>query len=513
MKLRNRLFSTALASLAVAGGFLTSCEDDCVDCKCNMQVTDVVDAYDTDNALTSLRFDRTVIIRGEGLGSASYIEMIDGDGNVDTTLYLRPTYVTNNAIIVKLQGRASTINSSELRVYSKSCKEPLSLVMECSGDPAIKGFFSEFVPLGGTLEIAGDYFYGTDSNPLEVFFEDENGDRHKGDIVESTKTSIKVNIPYETKNGSRVWVKTPIGEVQANVLLNDDSKVFLNFEEGCTAGGGRYGAVKDGAYMSGATQSFPLSEVPAGTGNYGALTNNDGWSWQDYNTLSVECNERIEENSNWGTKNLLDFSTDQNTLPAYDYNNNNYVLKFEVFVPANKPINHGFIFAFSELGAESGESYCGGSFYCWNYLVKADEDALPAAIVLFDRNTVTVDADNQPSVSTGGAKGFTTDGKWMTVALPLTSEYFHVACHASGIFAKLADRKSSGDLEATDFYNLWIFPDPNDGTHVTKDYFIAFDNFRIVEENGSGLVLGLYGQGTRDGNPATKNDWFGMAKK
>lgn len=513
MKLKNRLFSTALASLAVAGGFLTSCEDDCVDCKCNMQVNDIVDAYDTENALPDLRYDRTVIIRGEGLGSASYIEMINPDGSVDTTLYLKPTLVTNNAIIVKIKGSQTAIAAKELRIYSKTCKEPLALEMNCSGDPSIKGFLSEFVPLGGTLRIAGDYFYGTDEQPLEVSFEDANGERVKGVIVSNTKNTIDVNVPWEVRNGSPVWVKTPISEVQAQVLLNDYSKVFLSFDDNCTAGGGRYGAVKDGAYTPNAAQTYDLSKVPAGTGNYGALTDHKNWVWEDYNTLSIEGTERNEENADWGQKNLLDFSTNPGTLPAYDYANNNYVLKFEVFVPEDKPINHGFIFAFSMWGAESGEEYVGGDFYCWNYLIKGDPDALPAAVVLFDRNTVTVDADDQPSCSEGGAKGFHTGGQWMTVAVPLTSTYFHVACQASGVFAKLADRKSDGHLEAKDFYNLWIFPDPNDRAEVTKDYFIAFDNFRIVEENGSGLVLGLYGQGTRDGNPAAKNDWFGMAGK
>ncbi len=515
MKLRTKLYSTALASLAVAGGFLTSCEDDCVDCKCNMQVYDIVDAYDTENPLPNLRFDRTVIIRGEGLGSANRVEMIASDGTVDTTLYLRPTLVTNNAIILKMEGRKSTINTSALKIYSKVCQEPLAMTIECSGDPSIKGFFSEFVPAGGTLRIAGDYFYGTEAAPLQVLFEDESGNRIPGAIVGNTKTNIDVIVPAEAKKGSQVWVKTPIGETSANVLLNDESKVFLNFDGNCTAGAGRYGAVKDGAYTAGATNTYELGSVPAWTGNYGALTNHDNWSWNDYNTLSVEGQERNMENPEWGQRNLLDFSTDPASLPAYDYSNNNYVLKFEVFVPEDKPINHAFIFAFSEWGAEDedGEHYNATTFYCWNYLANGGTNVLPAAVVVFDRNVVTVDADDQPACSEGGAKGFHTGGQWMTVAVPLTSTYFHVACQASGLFNKLASRKSPGHLEAKDFYNLWIFPDPNDRAEVTTNYFIAFDNFRIVEENGSGLLLGLYGQGTRDGNPAAKNDWFGMAGK
>ena len=192
MNFRHKLLSTALASFAVAGGFLTSCEDDCVDCKCNMKVTDIVDAYDTENPLPNLRFDRTVIIRGEGLGSANRIEMINSDGSVDTTLYLRPTLVTDNAIIIKLQGRKSTINTSALKIYSKVCQEPLAMTIECSGDPSIKGFLSEFVPVGGTLRIAGDFFYGTEAAPLEVLFEDESGNRIPGTITSNTKTNINI---------------------------------------------------------------------------------------------------------------------------------------------------------------------------------------------------------------------------------------------------------------------------------------------------------------------------------
>ncbi|MCQ2193638.1 MAG: glycan-binding surface protein [Paludibacteraceae bacterium] len=513
MKLRNRLFSTALASLAVAGGFLTSCEDDCVDCKSNMQVYDVVDAYDTETPLQSLRFDRTVIIRGEGLGAASHIEMVDGDGNVDTTLNLRPTMVTDKAIIVKLQGRASTINASELRIYSKTSRDPYVLAMECSGDPKINGLLSEFVAKGEILTIGGDFFYGTADKPLEVIFEGENGEEVKGVIKNNTKNLIEVAVPFEVKDGSTVRVKTPISETTASVLLNDYSKVFLSFDEGCTAGGGRTGAVVDGQWVSGAAQTYDLSLVPKGTGNYGVLSNHDNWDWKDYNTISIECNERQLENPEWGNRNLLNFSTGEG--PAYDYASNNYVLKFEIFVPTEMPINHGFIFGFSEQGTENedGDHYNGATFYLWDFLAGGDADAVPAAVVCFDRNTVTTDADEQPAVSDGGKKDFSTNGKWMTVALPLTSTYFHVACQASGLYNKLEGRKSLGHLEAKDFYNLWIFPDPNDRKEVTKEYFIAFDNFRIVEENGSGMVLGLYGQGTTNGFPVTKNDWFGMSGK
>lgn len=493
--------------MAVAGGFLTSCEDDCVDCKCEMRIDAVIDSYNNQE-MPTLRFDKTVIFKGEGLGGVTHVDLIDGDGNVDTTLYLRPTFVTNNAIIVKIEGRANTLNLSEFKFYSKQCKEPYAFEIECAGDPVVKGFFSEFVPNGKLLKIAGDFFYENDETPLEVTFENGDNERIKGSIESYTKSSINVIVPEGTKEGSKVWVKTPISETEAKVKLNDKSRVFLDFDN-LKAGEGMYGSVKDGQWSDGATQTTELDKVPTGMGNFGAMTFPGGWDWNDWNTLSMDGSTRNLDDPTWGKKNLLSMSEE---VPAYDYANNNYVLKFEVFVPEDKPINHGFIVAFSEWEAEDncGDHYNGTDFYCWNYLQAGDETALPGAVMMFDRNTVTVDAEGQPSVSVGGEKTFSTNGEWMTVALPLTSKYFHVACAASGLFNTVAGRSSMGHLEAKDFYNMWIFPNPNGGAGETKDYFIAFDNFRIVEENGSGMLLGLFGQGTTDGAAAAKNDWFNM---
>jgi len=53
---------------------------------------------------------------------------------------------------------------------------------------------------------------------------------------------------------------------------------------------------------------------------------------------------------------------------------------------------------------------------------------------------------------------------------------------------------------------MWISPESNGMPQ--EEFFIAFDNFRIVKDDGSGLIPGLYGTGTTMGLPSVKRDFF-----
>ncbi|HOI27423.1 MAG TPA: glycan-binding surface protein [Paludibacteraceae bacterium] len=510
MSLKHKLFSVTLASMIVMGGFLASCEDECVDCDCNMVVSDVISPEDAnETSLQVVNFDKAIIIRGENLSKANRVVVVDEAGN-ESPIELKPAFVTDRAIIVKLEGiTAEKINA--IRIYSKSCGANfVEYKIDGYPLPVVNGFYCEFVPDGGELQIAGNYFYGE----VKVRFDVKEGDQIVQKEVTakegSTSKILKVTVPEGTSDGSMVTVITGAGSTTSKAKLRDRSQIFLDFDNIMPSG---YSGALDpatGTYKAGVTGI----ELPTGCdGKFGALVDGHSWSWSTTNTLAFEHANCVPE---WGEdKCLLDLSTTLGQID-YKYDANDYLLKFEVYVPADMPLKNWFDLAFYQYGSEDnsdGDFYNGGGFAPWEYMDGKSTASLPAARIVLGDFTVTFEGGDQlNSVPKGIMKGqsdatvgFSTSG-WRTIAIPLTSEFFQFSPQAKSIETSITEGKSMGSLSAKDFFNMWISPESN-GMPQDK-YFVAFDNFRIVKDDGSGLIPGLYGTGTTDGSPSSKRDLF-----
>lgn len=508
MKSRNKLITAAIIAM-MSSAMFTSCEDECVDCKNNMRVDAVYSTSDaTQTPVKAVKFDDAIIIYGDGLSSVNRVSVYQGD--VEKFLTLNPTNVTNSAIIVKLED-IETESIDGIKLYSRTNPDQ-PFVYEIKGypDPIVNAFYCEFVPNGQVLKIGGNYLYGEPNSTLTAVTYDADGNTINAEVKSSDGKVMEIVLPAGTADGSVVTVTSASGSsVTSKCKIRDKSQVFLNFDD-LTNQLGRRGAIdyETKEYNSNIKPTFNgVKNIPVISGNFAALANHSGWDWQDWNTLSFDMASTNREG--WDeNKNLLDLT---NSSPEYNYENNDYLLKFEVYVPEEKPLTEEFIIAFSEYGADSGDGthYNGETFYCWNYLAGGDPDALPNGNLAFAPYTVKIsqEPNDKGMPNREPSKGFTTNG-WRTVAIPLTKDYFHYAAMISGMWNVPGGCSSEGKLEAKDFANMWIFPNPNSGNYTdgssvnTSDYFIAFDNFRIEKGTGCGLVLGQYGTGTVDGTPS-----------
>lgn len=506
MNLKHKFFSVALASMICMGGFLVSCEDDCVDCDCNMVITDVISPTDaSESPLTAVKFDNAIILRGENLANANRVVLVDEAGN-EIAMEVKPAFVTDRAIIVKLDD-ITVEKTVAIRIYSKTCGANYAeLKIDGYPAPVINGFYNEFTPDGGELRIAGNYYYGD----VKVTFDLENGEKKEVGVTSNTAKELSVTVPAGVAEGSLVTVTTTAGSVTSKVKLRDRSQIFLDFDNIMPSG---YSGALDpatGTYKAGVTGI----ELPTGCdGKFGALVDGHSWSWSTTNTLAFEHANCVPE---WGEdKCLLDLSTTLGQID-YKYDANDYLLKFEVYVPADMPLKNWFDLAFYQYGSEDnsdGDFYNGGGFAPWDYMDGKSTASLPAARIVLGDFTVTFEGGDQlNSVPKGIMKGqsdatvgFSTSG-WRTIAIPLTSEFFQFSPQAKSIETSITEGKSMGSLSAKDFFNMWISPESN-GMPQDK-YFVAFDNFRIVKDDGSGLIPGLYGTGTTDGSPSSKRDLF-----
>lgn len=190
MNLKHKFFSVALASMICMGGFFASCEDDCADCDCNMVLTDVISPTDaTESPLSVVKFDNAIILRGENLGNANRVVLVDEKDN-EIALELKPAFVTNRAVIVKLDD-IQVEKTVAIRIYSRSCGANYAEI-KIDGYPApvINGFYNEFTPDGGELRIAGNYYYGD----VKVTFDLTNGEKKEVDVNSNTSKVINVTV-------------------------------------------------------------------------------------------------------------------------------------------------------------------------------------------------------------------------------------------------------------------------------------------------------------------------------
>lgn len=481
-----------------------------------IRIENIVLFDDTDSILTVLMSKQKIVVNGKNLRKVEKVFLIEKNGEEEKLLF-DSTFVAENFMILDLPEMDENVVG--LRFSSK--KDSVSVIYNITSvafaDPMIKGFYCEFVPNGGSLHIKGDNFMGEPNKTLKVYFYDKYRDTTVGKITRNTMTDIYVRVPVDAADGTFVTVQTSKASVTSKVKLRDRSQVFLDFDDLDIPAGGWTGALDPttGEYNAGVS-GYALPE--GCDGKFGALVQGHSWSWKTTNTMAYEQSARSKDgkegHDQWNkTKCLLDLNTKWNGNNIdYKYDSNDYLLKFEVYVPEDMPLKNWFDLAFYQYGSEDnseGDFYNGGGFAPWDYMKLGDASALPAArLVLGDFDVKFKDNDavySYPTGIPGHEKGFYTSG-WRTVAIPLTSEYFQFAPSDKSIGTSIKEGKSSGVLAAKEFFNMWISPEPNGMPQ--NEFFIAFDNFRIVKDDGNGLIPGVWGTGTTNGVESCVRDYF-----
>lgn len=505
-------FFASVASLALAtAGFFSSCEDKCVGCQCDSFVVDqVVNADSMDVALTELSSNTTVVILGSGLATANGIYLVDAENN-RYPVALNPTFVTDNAIVVTLDSDADNLRTERLLVTSTGgCEKYVELAKPVPA-PSIKMFYSEFVPDGDTLRIAGSAFLNVPGDELKVYFYDKNDNKIEAKYTKAHgDNELLVIVPSGVADSKPVTVSNRFGEATSSMLFRDTRNIFLDFDK--VVAGDQHGALEPftfdwNKYVTGSASASVYNsmldamggKMPAPcNGYYAAITSTgDGFGFKEdemiYFTPKSQGLENVSLLGQFASEDL-----------------ENLLLKFEVFVPSQIPLGAWFYVVFSGYGAEI-EDDCYEIYDMPHYgyysrdLTKVDEfvtatatcnplgEGVPAAWL--NMTTLSVDdTKSDPAVSL--SKAFDTGGKWMTVAVPLTKAYFKQDVSSWGL-ATNENYVSCGILKKErDFGNFLIHCDANgfqsQAANFNGKLFCAFDNFRIVPEDNGGVRFSKY---------------------
>lgn len=542
MKLKNKFLSSALLLPLATAGLMVSCEDTCVNCNCESYSVSYVSSPDSiDSSLGELYSDQTIVIKGTGLSSTKEVFLIDSAGT-PYYLTLNPAFVSDKNIIITLDNEQSRFVDTEniVLVSGNGCKITHSISKPVAA-PAIKMFYSEFVADLDTMRVFGSGFLDNSEggDTLKVWFQevDENGQLKEGKTYPISSYKIKNSneellfaVPAGLPNNLKLCAKNSHGFAVSNVMFRDTRNVWLDFDN-YSCGEGTTGAFEIGTYnwnpkedISGNHSGIMerIGKLPKEcSGKYQALTN-----MSDYKANSYLYLTPMSSFPDSARRNLLGQWEGVEDIQKM-------VLKFEVYIPEELPwYSHAYI-VFSAYGTEDeGGPYCEEAYGFdpfWGgkkleYLSRSltsNEIKVPSVMdkddlglitckstfgvpgAWFHMGTYKVNADGTRDAS-AEIGGFSTKHGWMTVAVPLTygdGNNFNFAIADKGIFTQEKAGKKCGMLEQKDFYNFFFHFGGEDAMQTngakalsSSDHscFIAFDNFRIVPDDGGGSRFSTY---------------------
>ena len=504
-------FFASVASLALGAGLFSSCEDQCVGCQCDSFVVDrVVNADSMDVALTELTSNTTVVIVGSGLSTANGVYLVDAKNNRHS-VYVNPTFVTDNAIVVTLDSDADNMRTESLLVTSSGgCERYVELAKPVPA-PSIKMFYSEFVPDGDTLRIAGSAFLSVAGDKLEVLFYDKDDNPISAKYEKAHgDNELLVVVPEGVADSKPVTVKNQFGECTSSMLFRDTRNIFLDFDN--VVASNMHGALEPftkewTSYVKENAKYALYEDILAAMGGemprecngyYAAITSTgDGFGFKEDEMIYF-----TPKDQGLDKKNILGQFIDEDL--------ENLLLKFEIYIPSQIPLGSWFYTVFSGYGSEGDDCSSTYKFGNCGYFSRDltnvsgfDEDdyscsnkaeGVPAAWLNMASFSVD-DSKSDPSITL--SKPFDTGSRWMTIAIPLKASVFRYNPSGYGL-ATNDNYVSCGKLQKDrDFFNFFIHCDANGQQSKAAPsfggkLFCAFDNFRIVPEDNGGVRFTKY---------------------
>lgn len=523
-----------IAAMPIAmGSLMTSCEDSCNNCNCDSYKIDyIVSADSLDKSLSQLYSEETVVIKGTGLSMTKEVLLVD-TANVEYSVPLNPTMITDNNIIITLDCEANMISTSSIRLRSNGGCEVTYLIDKPIPAPSIKLFYSEFVPEGDTLRVYGTAFLHAPelNDPMQLWFQDENGKVVNVENFEIAhdNTELLIPVPAGVPDNSRLYLKNSHGESVSPMMFRDTRNIFLDFDK--TMASDWHGSMDTLSYAWQAdyynadeikrdaydqiferikVNSPETNNFPKGcNGYYTALTTSDAWVYTTGENQIFYCQKTQDETA--APRNLLGVFQAENL--------ERLVLKFEVYVPESLPFGSNMYVMFTAYGSEiTGESCkavypayaCDDHYIPRNFSTNGTENTDyfydgESQIYCFNSNFGVPGAwfhpgsylMNEVAGTMEMDKPFSTAHGWMTVAIPLSRDNFKYAIKDRSI-ATTDLYQSCRTLSANDFYNFYINTDDDKGMQkkvpgaIGNNMFVGFDNFRIVPEDQGGARFDKY---------------------
>lgn len=543
MKLQNKFLSATMAFPIALGGLMVSCEDTCNTCNCdNFKIEYIASADSIDKPLGELYANQTVVIKGTGLSATKEVYLIGLKGT-PYSVTLNPAYVTENNVIVTLESGADLVSTDRILLKSVSGCQAFFNITKPVASPSIKMFYSEFVPDGGVLRVAGNAFLSTPSDPLNVWFErvDIQGtptgekfplaaNQYK---VTHNETELLITVPAGLGENLKLAVSNSHGTVYSSMLFRDTRNVFMNFDTDESNAGDESGSLQQ--YLAGSCETLKWREsLYAGKAtDLDAIMTTIGGQFPEgcsglYSALTFSdqnCTMSNDALINYDPYTLFPDKPKKNLMGPWENQDlEGLVLKFEMYVPKTLPwYSHAYI-VFTPWGSRDqvkiaefwgikkkdapagrfGRDYTSNDFFG----LSGEGDSYEK---ITDENEVLIGIDCKKSVGCPAAwfhpgkynidydggkasvvEGFSTDG-WMTVAIPLTSGdagYFRFNPLEKNISTDYKVGKHCGPLDKEFMYTFFFHFDDTSSAqkkgYGSQNVFLALDNFRIVPEDNGG---------------------------
>lgn len=442
MKLQNKIPFSLFCLIALVASFsMASCEDE----PDKYEVADGLPtvryirspyAVSADSLITEASTGTTICLVGENLRSIYELYFND------VQAILNSSYMTDNTVIVDVPQSIPTKVSNKMYMVTRNGETVEYDFSVTVPAPTLTTMSCEYAPAGSEVTITGNYFVDDPNVPLSVVFP---GDIEVTEFTNISQSSISFIMPECTEEGA-IDVTTIYGTTTSAFHYLDTRGMLFDFD-GMT-GLGNHGW-HDRTITSDET-SITGNFVQLGDGNT-TLDAAGGWNDSqfafEYWPGSWNTPTDYPEGEGIRLYDLADFS---------DYTNMS--IKFEMYIPSSNPWSSGamqVIFAGTDLVTYGN----GGTDIYGNAIAGPNNtyfqnDELPRALY-------------RPWTTTGS---YHTDDQWVTVSLPISSNFIY------GFNGGTA----TGTLSADDFASLVIFVTGGgvEGTECTP--LIKIDNIRAV---------------------------------
>lgn len=442
MKLQNKIPFSLFCLIALVASFsMASCEDE----PDKYEVADGLPtvryirspyAVSADSLITEASTGTTICLVGENLRSIYELYFND------VQAILNSSYMTDNTVIVDVPQSIPTEVSNKMYMVTRNGETVEYDFSVTVPAPTLTTMSCEYAPAGSEVTITGNYFVDDPNVPLSVVFP---GDIEVTEFTNISQSSISFIMPECTEEGA-IDVTTIYGTTTSAFHYLDTRGMLFDFD-GMT-GLGNHGW-HDRTITSDET-SITGNFVQLGDGNT-TLDAAGGWNDSqfafEYWPGSWNTPTDYPEGEGIRLYDLADFS---------DYTNMS--IKFEMYIPSSNPWSSGamqVIFAGTDLVTYGN----GGTDIYGNAIAGPNNtyfqnDELPRALY-------------RPWTTTGS---YHTDDQWVTVSLPISSNFIY------GFNGGTA----TGTLSADDFASLFIFVTGGgvEGTECTP--LIKIDNIRAV---------------------------------
>jgi hypothetical protein len=332
----------------------------------------------------------------------------------DQEAVINTTYITNKSILVNVPSDAPQVRTDKLTLIFRNGKK-LEYNFEVTiSEPIVAAMENEWAREGETAVIRGNYFF----EPLTVKFSDGTA------ITTSSisQTEIKFEVPAGAPAGP-ITVTTNFGATESVFHFHDDRNIILNYDDLVPSGSWRYGLfVEDENSLDGKYVKFK--------GVYNAGERNEG-----------SDGASTFESQFWAMKSGRPAG---NFLPGDPAD---YSMKFETNV-----VTWDKSYLNICMAPYGFEGSGGSNQEIWSNSLNARAIWGPWSVK--------------------GAP-FTTDGKWMTVVIPMT-EFKWAMDFQDG---NVVYNEKKFDKNATGSMSLWVLSAPG-ASNSPFEFYI--DNVRIV---------------------------------